>query len=257
MKGRAGIGGARVPRIGSIRSTPAVQGRHPAIWPRPEGRLLAYRGAQPDAQWSSTEQHLSASSVFSHCWGPTSRVRDWRRMAKDAEELVAQSITAYKAHHRHVPARVVVLTTSRFRPEVEVGIDAALKESGTELADLLWVQESSPIAVFRDGNYPVLRGTLVDLIGKGLLYTCGSVFYYGTYPGLSASLCQFCPKTSGLKLRAQDGPGRSIERSEMANERGWFDQKLPAPIKAAREVGRILMHIGSETAVSPDFRKYT
>jgi hypothetical protein len=36
-----------------------------------------------------------------------------------------------------------------------------------------------------------------------------------------------------------------------------FDQKLPAPIKAAREVGRILKHIEFGTAVSPDFRKYT
>jgi len=38
-----------------------------------------------------------------------------------------------------------------------------------------------------------------------------------------------------------------------------FDQKIPAPIKAAREVGRILKHIpfGMELEVSPDFRKYT
>jgi hypothetical protein len=95
--------------------------------------------------------------------------------ANDAEELVAQSITAYGAHHRHVPARVVVLKTSRFRPEEAEGIDAPLKKFGIEMADLLWVQESSPIAVFRDGNYPVLRGTFIDLNGKGLLYTRGSV----------------------------------------------------------------------------------
>jgi hypothetical protein len=36
-----------------------------------------------------------------------------------------------------------------------------------------------------------------------------------------------------------------------------FDQKLPAPIKAAREVGRILKHIEFGTALSPDFRRYT
>lgn len=48
----------------------------------------------------------------------------------------------------------------------------------------LTFQESSPIAIFRDGNYPALRGTFIDLRGKGLLYTRGSVPYYGTYPGL-------------------------------------------------------------------------
>jgi hypothetical protein len=47
--------------------------------------------------------------------------------AMDAEELVAQSITAYKAHHRHVPARVVVLKTSRFRPEEAEGIEEKIR----------------------------------------------------------------------------------------------------------------------------------
>jgi len=59
-----------------------------------------------------------------------------------------------------------------------------LRRAGIDLSDLVWVQESSPIAVFRDGNYPVLRGTFIDLRGKGLLYTRGSVPYYGTFPGL-------------------------------------------------------------------------
>jgi hypothetical protein len=36
-----------------------------------------------------------------------------------------------------------------------------------------------------------------------------------------------------------------------------FDQKLPAPIKAAREVGRIFKHVEFGAVVSPDFRKYT
>jgi hypothetical protein len=36
-----------------------------------------------------------------------------------------------------------------------------------------------------------------------------------------------------------------------------FDQKLPAPIKAARDVGRILKHVEYGTAVSSDFRRYT
>ena len=75
---------------------------------------------------------------------------------------------------------MVVLKTSRFRSEEADGIDTALGRFGIEMSDLLWVQESSPIAVFRDGNYPVLRGTFIDLRGKGLLYTRGSVPYYGT-----------------------------------------------------------------------------
>ncbi len=171
--------------------------------------------------------------------------------------MVAQSITTYRAHHRHVPARVVVLKTSRFPPEEAEGIDAALKKFSIEMADLLWVQESSPIAVFRDGNYPVLRGTFVDLDGKGLLYTRGSVPYYGTYPGLRV------PRPLLLVPHENtDSTILTLAKNVLALTKvNWnttqFDQKLPAPIKAAREVGRILKHIEFGTAVSPDFRRYT
>jgi hypothetical protein len=177
--------------------------------------------------------------------------------AHDAEELVTQSVTAYRAHHKHVPARVVVLKTSRFRAEEAEGIDAALEKFGIEMADLLWIQESSPIAVFRDGNYPVLRGTFIDLAGKGLLYTRGSVPYYGTYPGLRVPrpllLVPHENTDSTILTLAKD----VLALTKVNWNTTQFDQKLPAPIKAAREVGRILKHIEYGTAVSSDFRKYT
>ncbi|MGH6796291.1 MAG: argonaute/piwi family protein, partial [Methylocella sp.] len=143
------------------------------------------------------------------------------------------------------------------RPEEAEGIDAALKKFGIEMADLLWVQESSPIAVFRDGNYPVLRGTFVDLNGKGLLYTRGSVPYYGTYPGLRVPrpllLVAHENSDSTISTLAKD----VLALTKVNWNTTQFDQKLPAPIKAAREVGRILKHIEFGTVVSPDFRKYT
>lgn len=172
--------------------------------------------------------------------------------AKDAEELVVQSIAAYKAHHRHVPARLVVLKTSRFRAEEAEGIDAALEKS-----DLVWVQETSPIAIFREGNYPVLRGTFVDLDGKGLLYTRGSVPFYGTFPGLRVPrpllLVPHENSDSKILTLAKD----VLALTKVNWNTTQFDQKLPAPIKAAREVGRILKHVEFGTTVSPDFRRYT
>jgi hypothetical protein len=102
----------------------------------------------------------------------------------DARELIADALTAYKNHHKHYPARVIVLKTSQFREEEATGIFEALGEAGAELRDLVWVQESYSVKVFRDGNYPVMRGTFVELDGKGLLYTNGSIPYYGTYPGM-------------------------------------------------------------------------
>ena len=177
--------------------------------------------------------------------------------ARDAEALVAQSISTYKAHHKHVPARVVVLKTSRFRSEEAEGIETALSQFSIDLCDLLWVQESSPIAVFRDGNYPVLRGTFVDLYGKGLLYTRGSVPYYGTYPGLRVPR----PLLLVPHENSDSSLYRLAEEVLALTKVNWnttqFDQKLPIPIKASREVGRVLKYIEYGVAVSPDFRKYT
>ena len=200
------------------------------------GRGLILRGARAQTETKGRHPYLTAA---------------------DADDLVTQSIAAYKAHHKHVPARVVVLKTSRFRPEEAEGIDAALERLGIDLCDLLWVQESSPIAVFRDGNYPVLRGTFVDLKGKGLLYTRGSVPYYGTYPGLRVPrpllLVPHENSDSALPKLAEE----VLALTKVNWNTTQFDQKLPAPIKAAREVGRILKHIEYGVPTSPDFRKYT
>lgn len=220
-----------------------------------------YRDLDGQQLWTSTAQMFDERGRGLILRGARAQTETRGRhpylTAKDAEELVTQSITAYKAHHRHVPARVVVLKTSRFRPEEAEGIDSALKTFGIEMADLLWVQESSPIAVFRDGNYPVLRGTFVDLRGKGLLYTRGSVPYYGTYPGLRVPrpllLVPHENTDSSIVALAKD----VLALTKVNWNTTQFDQKLPAPIKAAREVGRILKHIEFGTAVSPDFRKYT
>jgi hypothetical protein len=220
-----------------------------------------YRDLDGQQLWTSTAQMFDERGRGLILRGARAQTETRGRhpylTAKDAEDLVKQSIAAYKAHHRHVPARVVVLKTSRFRPEEAEGIDSALKAAAIEMADLLWVQESSPIAVFRDGNYPVLRGTFVDLRGKGLLYTRGSVPYYGTYPGLRI------PRPLLLVPHENtDSSILSLAKDVLALTKvNWnttqFDQKLPAPIKAAREVGRILKHIEFGAPISPDFRKYT
>jgi hypothetical protein len=220
-----------------------------------------YRDLDGQQLWTSTAQMFDARGRGLILRGARAQTETRGRhpylSAKDAEELVVQSIAAYKAHHRHVPARLVVLKTSRFRPEEAEGIDAALGKADIEMSDLVWVQESSPIAIFRDGNYPVLRGTFVDLGGKGLLYTRGSVPFYGTFPGLRVPrpllLVPHENSDSKILTLAKD----VLALTKVNWNTTQFDQKLPAPIKAAREVGRILKHVEFGTSVSPDFRRYT
>ena len=93
---------------------------------------------------------------------------------EEAHKLTASALAAYKSVHRTMPARVIVMKTSRFREDEAEGVGKALDEAGVELRDLVWVQESYSVKVLRDGDFPVLRGTFVELDGNGLLYTNGS-----------------------------------------------------------------------------------
>ncbi|MGO6736481.1 hypothetical protein ACCS71_14105 [Rhizobium ruizarguesonis] len=174
---------------------------------------------------------------------------------EDARDLVQEVLTAYKNHHRHYPARVAVLKTSRFRDEEADGIVEALDAAGTEMKDLVWVQESSSVKVLRDGNYPVMRGTFVELDGKGLLYTNGSIPYYGTYPG------QYDPRPLLLcPHKSSDSTVGQIAKEVLSMTKiNWnstqMNQKLPIPIRAARKVGEVLKYVG-DGKVSSDYTRY-
>ncbi len=174
----------------------------------------------------------------------------------DAYELTTNVLAAYKKHHKHFPARVIVLKTSRFREEEAVGILRALDETGTELRDLVWVQESYSVKVLRDGNYPVLRGTFVDLDGKGLLYTNGSIPYYGTYPGLyDPRPLLLCPHSSCDSTISQIAE-EVLSLTKINWNSTQINQRLPIPIRAARMVGEVLKYLKEGQIESTDYRRY-
>lgn len=175
---------------------------------------------------------------------------------EDAREIVENVLSAYRTHHKTLPARVIVLKTSRFKDEEADGILEALDAAGTELRDLVWVQESYSVKLLRDGNYPVLRGTFVELGGNGLLYTNGSMPYYGTYPGLyDPRPLLLCPHRSCDSTVAQ-----LAEEVFSLTKINWnstqMNQRLPIPIRAARMVGEILKYMPEGQVESSDYRKY-
>lgn len=173
----------------------------------------------------------------------------------DAQQLIAGALAAYKNHHKHFPARVIVLKTSQFREEEADGILEAIDEAGAELRDLVWVQESYSVKVLRDGNYPVMRGTFVELDGKGLLYTNGSIPYYGTYPGLydpkPLLLCPYKGHDSTIAQIASE----VLTLTKVNWNSTQMNQKLPIPIRAARSVGEVLKYVTGEK-ISSDYARY-
>lgn len=175
---------------------------------------------------------------------------------EDAYELVMNVLEAYRAHHKHYPARVIIMKTSRFRDEEAEGFLQALDEHGAELRDLVWVQEHYAAKILRDGDYPVLRGTFIDLDGKGLLYTNGSIPYYGTYPGQYVpNPLLLCPHESSESTVSQIAQ-EVFSLTKINWNSTQMNQKLPIPIRASRKVGEILKYLPEGATVSSDYRKY-
>jgi hypothetical protein len=102
----------------------------------------------------------------------------------DAYDLIMRSVKAYRTHHGHAPARLVILKTSRFEAGEADGIAHTADELQIDRRDLVWVSENPHVTLVREGDYPPLRGSFIQLGSDGLLFTRGSVPYYRTYPGL-------------------------------------------------------------------------
>jgi hypothetical protein len=174
----------------------------------------------------------------------------------DAYDLVARSVRVYRAHHGHAPARLVILKTSRFEPGEADGIGQAADELQIERRDLLWVSENAHVTLVREGDYPPLRGSFIQLGKDALLFTRGSVPYYRTYPGLRV------PRPLLLRPRACDSSLPELAADVLAlTKMNWnstqFDQASPIPIRAARQVGRVLKHVSFGQADQSDYRFYS
>lgn len=174
----------------------------------------------------------------------------------DAFDLVMRSVKAYRAHHGHSPARLVILKTSRFEAGEADGICAAADELEIDHRDLIWLSENPHATLVREGNYPPLRGSFLQLGKDGLLFTRGSVPYYRTYPGLRV------PRPILLRPHRCDSSLADVATEVLAlTKMNWnttqFDQASPIPIRAARQVGRILKHVSYGQADQPDYRFYS
>ncbi|MHC2664590.1 argonaute/piwi family protein [Bradyrhizobium diazoefficiens] len=175
---------------------------------------------------------------------------------EDAYDLLVRAIKAYRGHHGHAPARLVVLKTSRFQEGEADGIARACDEFGIDRRDLIWVSEHQDTTLVRDGNYPMLRGSFVQIGRNGLLFTRGSVPYYRTYPGLRV------PQPILLRPHSCDTPISELATEVLSlTKMNWnstqFDQASPIPIRAARQVGRVLKYLPFGQTEQSDYRFYS
>ena len=119
------------------------------------------------------------------------------------------------------------------------GFDAAAQEHSIDSIDLLTVRRSFT-RLFREGTYPPLRGTFVELQrDSGLLYLKGSVNFFETYPGM------YVPRPLEFTTHRADTSVEQLGREMLSlSKLNWnntqFDGGEPITVRAARRVGDIL-----------------
>jgi hypothetical protein len=175
--------------------------------------------------------------------------------AEDAYTLLTEALRQYRREHRNAPARVVVHKSSFFNGDEVAGFLDAAAEREVEYPDLVSMRRTYT-RLFRAGDYPPLRGTLVHLDDRSLaLYTKGSVDFFRTYPGM------YVPRPLGMYCERIEQTAGFLAKEVLAlTKMNWnntqFDGGEPITLKAADKVGDVLKYLGEEDWVAPRYSFY-
>ena len=172
----------------------------------------------------------------------------------DAEALLREALAQYRAEHRHMPARVVIHKTSRFKDTETEGFYAAADGAGIDRLELVAISPAST-RFFTPRPAPPFRGTHIVLDERSqLLYTTGSVPFYETYPG------PYVPQPLGITLDSSDGGRRHALELLSLTKLDWNHSRLdghdPITTLAARSIGDILRHVEPDGAVGNRYAFY-
>lgn len=190
--------------------------------------------------------------------GPAHRSNEDRQLhlsEADAFEVLKDALLAYRAEHRHVPARIVVHKTTAFDEHEQEGMLRAAEELGLDSCELVWVTNPTT-RLYRDGYHPPLRGTMLRLADDhAILYTRGSVEWYGTYPGM------YVPRPIALRApHIERGITEVAEEVLALSKMNWnstrFDGRLPVSLRTARQVADIIRHLAPDDYVEPTYAYY-
>jgi hypothetical protein len=91
----------------------------------------------------------------------------------DCRRLIANALEWYRDVHFTLPARIVIHKCSPFSKEEEAGAKKAVQEEKIAVHEFVHLTESD-IRLYREGIYPLLRGTFLPISARsGLLYNQG------------------------------------------------------------------------------------
>ncbi|MEE1945843.1 hypothetical protein VRU48_12045 [Pedobacter sp. KR3-3] len=178
-----------------------------------------------------------------------------------AKELISMVLKEYERFNRIKPTRVVIHKTTDFwtgaiNPnfaETE-GLKKGIVDSlGNDVEmDLVTVKSSKFKLLRNTGDYPVIRGTFLEVDRNyGVLYTTGYIPYYETYPGMHIphplDIIKFEGDTSITTLSEEILALTKLN----FNNCNYYDS-LPITIRFAQKVGEIIQYFDDDVTNPPN-----
>jgi hypothetical protein len=175
-------------------------------------------------------------------------------MPEDIARITVKSaLELYREHQGTMPRRLVVHKTSRFWPEEEAGVRDGAAE--VQYVDMLGFG-GTEIRLMRQGNYPVIRGTVMEIADREyLLYTRGFIPSLGTYPGQRIPV-----PVHILEHKGDSTPDLICKETLALTKMNWnsadFALSEPITLAFARRVGHVLAHLPDGDEAKPNYRFY-
>ena len=171
-----------------------------------------------------------------------------------ARTLMKRALEKYYSSSGRNPARVVIHKSSEFSKEEQDGFNDAIYRAGITKKDFVAIRTSRRWVNFtRLGNYPVLRGTLIELANNEfLLYSSGFSPRLRSYPGHRIP--------NALRIyRIGDSQNEEIAEEILGlTKLDWnttaFSTSMPITIKFATEVGRVLSELQEDEVLKDHYK---
>lgn len=169
-----------------------------------------------------------------------------------SEQLMRDVIGKYTLKVGAGPSRMVIHKTSQFNEGEAAGFHRAI---GGIPTDFVAIRRSTPIRFLRVGEYPVLRGTGIQLTSREyLLFTGGHTPRIRTYPGhrIPEPLHIVHEGDSDAKLVCSEILGLTKLNWNTTS----FSTYRPITLEFARRVGDILSELPEDAPVQDHYRFY-
>ncbi len=170
-----------------------------------------------------------------------------------ATKLIGLILRRYKDEMKQLPTRVVIHKTSKFWPDEREGFEDGL--SDIHSYDLLALGPVSDVRLVRDGKYPALRGTHMQLGSQHLLYTTGFVPCLNAYPHGHVPSPLMVYEHFGDSDVA-DLLDEVLVLTKMNWNAASFAGLLPITLRFSRVVGEIMTEVPMDRLPLPQFKFY-